>query len=71
MKSIIFYTTFIVFLIEAIIHFNIGKKTQRLQNTFKIYFPETKDLLKIVFFVFVFSYINAHVAHYIITLKKK
>lgn len=69
MKSIIFYTTFSVFLFEAILHYNIGLKNGT-QTKKLIYFPESKEFLKIVFFVFVFSYINAHVAHYIINRKK-
>ena len=53
MNIIVFFTTFIVFLGEANIHYNIGRKEE------KIVCPSRKHMLYILGTVATFSLINA------------
>jgi hypothetical protein len=50
--------TFLVFMIEAIVHFNQGANYEREQ---KIFLPPTKSLIHIAIVVLIFSYINAYI----------
>jgi len=49
MKKIAFIT-FVVFMVEAIIHYNLGSKQKGL--------PPQNDLIKLAITVFIFSIIN-------------
>ena len=50
---IVFFTTFCLFLIEALIHFNIGHKGK------KFVWPSRKDLFYIIATVSLFSLLNS------------
>ena len=49
--------TFLVFMVEAIIHYNQGLSAERKQN-FKI--PPTKNLIQIAVVVMFFAFINSY-----------
>ena len=59
-KSVIFFTTFILFLIEALFHFWIGKSDHG-KNGY-IHMPTCKELSAIVGVLFVFSVANSFCA---------
>lgn len=52
---IVFFTTFILFLTEAIIHYNIGHHSKKIQ------WPSGKEMLLIVGTVATFSLINSFI----------
>jgi hypothetical protein len=56
-KYAVFLSTFIVFFIEGLFHYNVGKNGLK---TFK--FPESYDLLKIILILTIFSMINAYIS---------
>ena len=47
------FITFMVFMVEAILHYNLGSKKKGL--------PPQTDLIKLTVTVFVFSIINAYI----------
>jgi len=57
LSVIIFFTTSILFLCEAMIHFNIGKSEQ--DKTKIIVFPSGKEFGYIVLTVMIFSLLNS------------
>lgn len=59
---IIFFVTFTVFFIEAIIHYNIGKSGKLNYN---IEFPELHSLSQIVIIIAIFSFINSRLISFI------
>ena len=59
-KSVIFFTTFILFLLEAILHFCIGKSNEG-ENGY-IHWPTCKEWGAIVGVLFVFSVANSYCA---------
>tara|TARA_R110000751_G_scaffold306888_2_gene426501 strand:- start:310 stop:534 length:225 start_codon:yes stop_codon:yes gene_type:complete len=50
--------TFVIFLAEALIHYNIGKADKEIPSSKKISLPPAKSLLKIAVVVGVFSLVN-------------
>lgn len=56
---IVFIVTFILFFIEAIIHYNYGYKDQKFR------FPDTESLIKIIYTVGVFSFLNSNIIRYL------
>ena len=57
-KSITFAVTFVVFLLEALLHFNVGKHgTMSLSN---LSLPNAMELVDIVKVLAIFSAINAY-----------
>jgi len=50
---IVFFTTFVLFLMEAFIHYNIGHHSKKLQ------WPSGKEILLILGTVAIFSLINS------------
>ena len=63
---IITFTTFILFLIEALFHFNIGKNGHQIHKKFEIIFPTKKEMAYIVGVLAVFSILNGLISHYLI-----
>jgi hypothetical protein len=49
-------TTFVLFMAEAIIHFNMGKNYKEQPTPFKL--PDTKELIKVSLIVGIFSVMN-------------
>ncbi len=50
---IVFITTFILFTIEAFLHYNIGHESK------EIVYPNQKEIMSILITVFIFSYLNS------------
>jgi hypothetical protein len=50
--------TFALFMTEAILHYNLGKKDVQKQETSKGFLPPTKALLKLGGVVMLFSVLN-------------
>lgn len=73
---VITFVTFIIFFMEALIHFNIGKgadKTKtpshkfiRISDDIKIHIPDKYELIEIVITVLIFSSISGLTSSYII-----
>lgn len=74
---IITFITFLLFLIEALIHFTIGKnggihekpqkhKYIRLFDTIKIHIPDKKEFFHIFITVLIFSTISGLISSYVI-----
>lgn len=63
LEYIVFLSTFLVFIFEALLHFMIGKH--------KIVLPQTSEAIQIVTVVVVFSLINAIVSKYLHYLEQK
>jgi len=59
LKYVVFVSTFCIFFIEAIIHYNIGNN-----KLSQLSFPSKDDLLKIIITLFIFSIINAYVSKF-------
>ena len=53
-ENIIISVTFVLFLLEAIIHYNIGVRSNN-DKVEGIKFPQPKELLQIIITVFIFS----------------
>ena len=49
--------TFIVFMVEAIIHYNIGAKSENPEH--QVGLPKEKSLIQLMIWVLIFSFINA------------
>jgi len=62
-KYIVFVTTFILFFIEALLHYNIGRYEEK--DGFKFYFPDLKETVALVAVLIVFSLINSYLADYL------
>jgi len=63
---IITFTTFILFLIEALFHFNIGKNGHQIHKKFEIIFPTKKEMAYMVGVLAVFSILNGLISQYLI-----
>ena len=70
---IITFITFIIFFMEALIHFNIGKNGEHKQHEYirvtdqiKIHIPDKDEFLKIVKTVLFFSCVSGLLSAYII-----
>ena len=64
-KGAVFISTFCVFLLEGLFHYNVGNNGLR-----KFRFPNSYDLCKIVLILAIFSYINAYISKYIFDYNK-
>ena len=63
-KYIIFTTTFILFLMEALLHYNIGRYEEKDGIIF--YLPDMKETVALVAVLLVFSIANSLCANYLI-----
>jgi len=59
-KDIVFVITFIVFFIEALLHYNIGK-VEKIED---VRFPDRHEFIEIVTILFIFSWINTYVINW-------
>ena len=59
-KSVIFFTTFVLFLLEALFHFCIGKADDGQKGY--IHWPTCKEWIQIVSVLLVFSVANSYFA---------
>jgi hypothetical protein len=62
-KYIVFTTTFVLFLLEAILHYNIGKYTE--EDGIKLYLPTFKEMVAIIAVLVVFAAANSWCADYL------
>jgi len=58
LKNKIALTTFSLFMVEAIVHYNQGKNDTQKKKEVKGFLPPTKSLLKIALVVGAFSIVN-------------
>jgi len=65
-KYAVFLSTFFVFLLEGLVHYNIGKTGLR-----SICFPNKYDLCKIILILGFFSILNAYISDLLYNYNKK
>ncbi len=65
-KYAVFLSTFFVFLLEGLFHYNVGKTGLR-----SLCFPNKYDLCKIVLILIFFSMLNAYISKYLYDYDKK
>ena len=58
--------TFVLFFIEALLHFNIGKNDHNQKINFKITLPTKKELCCIVAVLTIFSLLNGIISQWVI-----
>ena len=63
--QLVFLTTFSIFTLEAMFHYNYGKGGKKEWDGLDFHLPEKKDLLRIIGTVAVFSYLNAKLLNYL------
>lgn len=63
--QLVFLTTFTLFTLEAMFHYNYGKGGEKEGEGLDFHLPEKKDWFRIVATVAVFSYINAKALTYL------
>jgi hypothetical protein len=72
---VITFVTFIIFFLEAMIHFSIGKKAGKnqeepsiyvnLYKDYNVYFPNKKKMIKLVVTILLFSVISGWLSSYL------
>ena len=65
-KIIAFFVTSFFFLIEALIHYNMGKNRK-----FAISIPDKKSICKILLIIFFFSFLSSATMYFLELLLKK
>jgi hypothetical protein len=65
-KYAVFLSTFFVFLLEGLFHYNVGKSGLR-----SLCLPNKYDLCKIVLILIFFSMLNAYISKYLYDYEKK
>ena len=60
---IVFTTTFVLFLLEALLHYNIGRYEET--DGIKLYLPSKKEFAALVGVLIVFSIANSLCANYL------
>tara|TARA_B100000424_G_scaffold181599_1_gene140511 strand:- start:741 stop:950 length:210 start_codon:yes stop_codon:yes gene_type:complete len=65
-KYAVFLSTFFVFLLEGLFHYNVGKTGLR-----SLCLPNKYDLCKIVLILIFFSMLNAYISKYLYDYDKK
>lgn len=63
--QLVFLTTFSIFTLEAMFHYNYGKGGKKEGEGLDFHLPEKKDWLRIIATVAVFSYLNAKLLNYL------
>jgi hypothetical protein len=61
-KYIVFTTTFVLFLLEALLHYNIGRYEEK--EGIKFYLPDKKEFAALVGVLIIFSIANSVCANY-------
>jgi hypothetical protein len=62
-KCAVFLSTFVLFLLEAFLHYNIGRYEEK--DGMKLYLPDFKESVAIVGVLIVFSVANSVCADYL------
>ena len=65
-KYAVFLSTFFVFLLEGLFHYNVGKSGLR-----SLCLPNKYDMCKIVLILIFFSMLNAYISKYLYDYDKK
>lgn len=65
-KYAVFLSTFFVFLLEGLFHYNVGKTGLR-----SLCLPNKYDMCKIVLILIFFSMLNAYISKYLFDYDKK
>jgi|TARA_Y100000389_G_C17222034_1_gene393802 hypothetical protein len=65
-KYAVFLSTFFVFLLEGLFHYNVGKSGLR-----SLCLPNKYDMCKIVLILIFFSMLNAYISKYLFDYEKK
>ncbi len=65
-KVLAFFVTSFFFLIEALLHYNMGKN-----GKFAISVPDKKSICKILLIIFFFSFLSSCTMHFLELLLKK
>lgn len=65
-ENIIIMVTFVLFFIEAMIHYNIGARSQ--DKSRGIRFPQSRELIQIVITVFAFSSLSGFISSELISI---
>ena len=65
-KVLAFFVTSFFFLIEALIHYNMGKN-----GKFAISVPDKKSICKILLIIFFFSFLSSSTMHFLELFLKK
>lgn len=65
-KYAVFLSTFFVFLLEGLFHYNVGKSGLR-----SLCLPNKYDMCKIVLILIFFSMLNAYISKYLFDYDKK
>ena len=60
-ENIIISVTFALFFVEAMIHYNIGVRSNN-KNIKGLRFPQTKEMFQIIMTVFVFSSLSGFIS---------
>lgn len=68
-KYAVFLSTFFVFLLEGLFHYNVGKTG--LRSLRSLCLPNKYDLCKIVLILIFFSMLNAYISKYLYDYDKK
>jgi len=61
-ENIIISVTFVLFLIEAMIHYNIGVRSNNNNNIKGFQLPHNRELFQIIITVFVFSSLSGFIS---------
>jgi len=71
MRVLVIIVTFMVFFIEAMIHYNIGINRGKSLLNFSLQMPALRDMLKIIIILAFFSTINGIIVHYVTKFEDK
>jgi hypothetical protein len=65
-KYAVFISTFFVFLLEGLFHYNVGKT-----GLHSICFPNKYDMCKIILILTFFSFLNAYISNMLFNYEKE
>ena len=71
MHVLVTIVTFMVFFIEAMLHYNIGINRGKSLTNFCLQMPALRDMLKIVIILAFFSSVNGVIVHYVTKFEDK
>lgn len=63
--ELVFLTTFTLFTVEALFHYNIGKKGETEGDKLDFHLPEKEEWIKVLGTVAVFAFLNAKLISYL------
>mgnify|MGYP001156865242 FL=1 len=71
MHVLVTIVTFMVFFIEAMLHYNIGINRGKSLLNFCLQMPALRDMIKIIIILAFFSTINGIIVHYVTKFEDK